>query len=194
VFKPIAPNLENIMSTTSTSNGRPQRRQLSDQLDRFDAMLDGFSEGLSEAVSDAARAGTRMAVKDAIIEILTDPELRGQLHQATAPASAPIEKKPGFWSRMKIGIGRVGGMLRGAAALVTGSVASSSRRVGAALKDPLQAVGMLGGSVGMIVATLSYFAPHLLSAAVSGVRAAVTAMAVQLGLWARRTFRVFSAT
>jgi hypothetical protein len=191
------------MSTTSAPNGRPQRRQLSDQLDRFDAMLDGLSEGLSEAVSDAARAGTRMAVKDAIVEILTDPQLRTQLHQASAPAPVTVEQKPGFWARMKAGIGRVAAVARHTAAVVTGSVVGSTRRVGQALHDPLRTVGMLGsvhrllmlgGSVGMIVATLSYFAPHLLSAAVSGLGAAMTVMAVQVGIWARRTFRVFSVT
>ena len=44
------------MSTAPVSNGKPQRKQLSEQLDRFDTMLDGLSEGLSAAIADAARA------------------------------------------------------------------------------------------------------------------------------------------
>jgi hypothetical protein len=189
------------MSSASLSNGRPQRKQLSEQLDRFDAILDGLSEGLGEAIGEAARAGTRLAVKDAIVEILTDPQLRSQLHEATAPSPAPTMDKPGFWGRLKAGVSRIGGTFRRAASMLTGTVVGTAQRVRHTLHEPLQAVGMLGsvkrllalgGGVGILVAMLSYFAPHLLSATVSGVGAAVTAMAVQLGLWARRTFRAFS--
>jgi hypothetical protein len=189
------------MSNASLSNGRPQRKQLSEQLDRFDAILDGLSEGLGEAIGEAARAGTRLAVKDAIVEILTDPQLRSQLHDATAPNPGPSTGKPGFWARMKAGVGRIGGGVRRTAAMLTGSVVGTTQRVRHALHEPLQAVGMLGsvkrllvlgGGVGIFVAMLSYFAPHLLSATVYGVGAAATAMAVQIGLWARRTFRAFS--
>jgi hypothetical protein len=194
------------MSTASVSNGKPQRKQLSEQLDRFDAMLDGLSEGLGEAVAEAARTGTRLAVKDAIVEILTDPQLRSQLHQATAPIpnAVPVpatEEKPGFWARLKAGVRRIGGAIYCSAAALTGTATGAALQAGRALHDPLQALSMLGSvkrllvlgcGVGMLVATLSYIAPHVLSAAVSGIGAAVTAMAVQLGFWVRRTFRGFS--
>src|SRR4051812_19026608 len=66
------------MSTaTVTTNGRRARKQLSDQLDRLDAILDALAEGLPGAVADACREGARQAVKDAVVEILTNPELRG---------------------------------------------------------------------------------------------------------------------
>jgi hypothetical protein len=63
---------------STAPNHKPQRKQLSDQLDRFEQILDGLSEGLNDAITDAARAGTTMAVKDAVIEILTNAELRGK--------------------------------------------------------------------------------------------------------------------
>jgi hypothetical protein len=57
------------MSATTT-NGKP-RKQLSDQLDRLDGIIDALADGLNQAVIDAAREGTRLAVKDAIVEIMT---------------------------------------------------------------------------------------------------------------------------
>src|SRR5687767_15125582 len=95
------------MSAASVGNTKPQRRQLSDQLDRLDGILDALSEGLNGAVADAAREGTRLAVKDAIIEIMTDPTLRARLHEATAPEPAPAPaEKPGFWTRLKARAGQ----------------------------------------------------------------------------------------
>src|SRR6476661_6562274 len=59
----------NIMSVLNC-NDRPQRKQLSDQLDRLDSMLDGLSEALNESVAEASREGVRLAVKEAVIELL----------------------------------------------------------------------------------------------------------------------------
>src|SRR5690348_5517405 len=93
------------MNTATIANDKPARKQLSDQLDRLDSILDALSDGLNPAVADAAREGTRLAVKDAVIEIMTSPTLRAQLHQATTPESADkpatVENKPGFWARLK---------------------------------------------------------------------------------------------
>src|SRR4051794_25443619 len=97
------------MSTTTTANGTP-RKQLSDQLDRLDGqmdradrILDALAEGLDGAVRDAARDGTRLAVKAAVIELLTDPDLRASLHQASAP---PARARPSPWQRLAAGAGR----------------------------------------------------------------------------------------
>jgi hypothetical protein len=191
----------NFMSTASISNGKPRRKQLSEQLDRFDAMLDGLGEGLGEAVAEAARVGTRMAVKDAIVEILTDPQLRNQMHQATAPPADPVEAKPTLWGRFKAGMSRVGKAVRGGIEAMTNCVTGTAEAVCRAAQDPLRIVSMLGsvkrllllaGGVGAVVTLLSYLCPHCLSAAVSGLGAAATAVAVQIGVWARRAFRTFS--
>src|SRR6187455_2591403 len=95
------------MSTTTMTNGKP-RKQLADQLDRLDAIIDALAEGLNGAVADACREGTRLAVKDAIVEILTNPELRAMLVPQTLPVPAPKTpdtppepKKPGLWTRIK---------------------------------------------------------------------------------------------
>ena len=76
--------MRGLMMSSPMTNGKPQRKQLADQLDRLDAILDCLAGGLNEAVADAAREGTRLAVKDAIIEILTNPDLRELVHRAQA--------------------------------------------------------------------------------------------------------------
>ena len=96
------------MTATATLNGKPQRRQLADQLDRLDGIIDALAEGLNQAVADACRDGARAAVRDAIIEIVSNPELRAMLapQAVPVPAAAPIPatppepKQPGLWSRL----------------------------------------------------------------------------------------------
>src|SRR5439155_3411781 len=89
---------------TTLINGRPERKQLSEQLDRLDSILDGLSGALNEAVADAAKEGVREAVTSAVIELLTNNDLKAALHQATAPER---ESKPSFWARLKAKINQV---------------------------------------------------------------------------------------
>jgi hypothetical protein len=46
---------------TTIANGRP-RRQLGDQLDRLDGILDVLAEALPAAVADACKEGAREAL------------------------------------------------------------------------------------------------------------------------------------
>ena len=48
------------MSAPTVTNGKP-RKQLSDQLDRLDSIIDALAEGLPGAVTDACREGARAA-------------------------------------------------------------------------------------------------------------------------------------
>lgn len=75
------------MNAATVSSDPPRRKQPADQLDRLDGILDALSDGLNGAVAEAAREGTRLAVKDAIVEILTDPNLRASLSEQ--PMSHP---------------------------------------------------------------------------------------------------------
>src|ERR1700761_4301734 len=91
-------NLEELsMSAATLSNGKPQRKQLSDEIDRLekqlgdqcnrlDSIVDALAEGLPGAVADACREGARAALKDAIIEIVSNPELRALI--------APVQPAP----------------------------------------------------------------------------------------------------
>ena len=51
---------------------------------------------------------------------------------------------------------------------------------------PLKSMAFVGLGVGLTVATISLAAPHHLSAIISGVGAAFSAVAVQVGAWLRR--------
>jgi len=101
---------------SATLNGKPRRKQLSDQLDRLDGIIDILADGLPSAVTDATRVGTRQAVREAIVEILSNPELRAMLGTiapppavqrqhlpvpAPATSSIPTSTGPSFWSRAR---------------------------------------------------------------------------------------------
>jgi hypothetical protein len=187
------------MSVAHATNGRPQRKQLADHLDRLDGLLDGLSEGLMGAVTDAVRDGTRLAVKDAIVEILTDPALRAKLNQAAgvapAAAPAPVALPPTFWARMK-------NAAANAAMAVGQTLAAFWRKsqqvaeiVVETVRNPvwilrwigdLRRLVMVAIATGLAVAIVSFLAPHVVSAALSGIAGGVAAMAVQASRWTRR--------
>jgi hypothetical protein len=194
------------MITASVNHDKLPRKQLSDQLDRLDRILDGLSESLNGAVADAARDGIRLALKDALVEILTDPTLRTTLHQATAPEPveqpAPPPKPPGWWAQVKArasqaaaAVGRLAGhgvasaaqTVQGLACVATEGI-RSVRGLGSVKK--LVLVASVAGSV---LAVASLLAPHAVAAAVSGLSGAVAATAVQLGVWTRRACRAFTS-
>jgi hypothetical protein len=52
---------------------------------------------------------------------------------------------------------------------------------------PLRKILVVGAGVGLVVGAVSYACPHELSALVSGVCGACTAVAAQVGRWARRS-------
>ena len=79
-------------ATASTTNDKPPRKQLADQLDRLDRIIDCLADALPEAVADACREGARQAVKDAVVEILASPELRTLI---TGLAAARVAPPPG---------------------------------------------------------------------------------------------------
>src|SRR5580692_509468 len=99
------------MSASTTLNGRPQRKQLSDQLDRLDTIIDALAEALPGAVADACREGARAAVKDAIVEILTNAEFQSLLSKvrpeivipvpAPTPGQTSVSRKSNHWERFK---------------------------------------------------------------------------------------------
>jgi cell division septum initiation protein DivIVA len=124
--------------TATMTNGRP-RKQLSDQLERLDeqlqrhdAILDALSEGLNGAVADATKEGTKEAVTAAVIELLTNGDLRAALHRASAPEG---EAKVSGWERLKGRVRQATEKVKAVAtvvataivARVTGAVAAARR-------------------------------------------------------------------
>lgn len=189
------------MNAPTVSNSKPPRKQLSDQIDRLDGILDALSEGLNGAVADAAREGTRQAVKDAIIEIMTDPTLRARLHESTAPEPAPQPPaKPGFWSQLKARAAQAVNTVGQTASQLVDGAARGGRSISAAAAEGVRAVrglgslknlALVGVGVGLALGVTTFLAPHAVAAAVAAVSGAVAAAAVQVGVWTRRAFRTF---
>jgi hypothetical protein len=205
------------MSTSTGTNGKPQRKQLADEidridkqlgerLDRFDTILDALAEGLNEAVADAAREGTRLAVKDAIVEIMSNAELRALLAPAQptpaapapAPSAPPEPKKPGLWSRIKAKVAAVRDAAAGAVTKVKeavirrcviagDAVVALGRATGESL--PVRRIALVGLGVGLLVGVACLVLPQSVAATVSGAGAACSAVAVQTGNWLTRAAR-----
>jgi hypothetical protein len=192
------------MSATTTMNGKP-RKQLADQLDRLDGIIDALAEGLNGAVADACREGTRQAVRDVLIEIASNPELRALLAPQAVPAAAPPipasppePKKPGLWSRIKTKVAaartavarfaaQIKTTIAAKVAALTTAVAAASTVAGEAL--PVRQVLGAALGVGLLVGLVCYQLPESASAAVAGIGAAGTALAVQIGTWLKRAVR-----
>ena len=198
--------------TIAMTNGRMPRKQLADQHDRLDGIIDLLGEGLSQAVADACRDGSRLAVKDAILEILANPELRrliGNPAPAPAPTAAtplpeplPIEPAdPSRWERIKA-------KLRLARRVLSERV----RRAGTAILAPwrklretvslltsaggeplpLRRIGVVALGLGATVALGSLLLPHTAASAAAGASAALTAAVLQIGGWLKSVYRRFA--
>src|SRR5947199_10536779 len=78
--------------TATATNGRPARKQLADEIDRLDGVVEALAEGLPEAVAEATREGARQAVRDVIVELLGNPELRALITgRLLGPGEGPGE-------------------------------------------------------------------------------------------------------
>ena len=188
-----------MTATATTTNGKPPRKQLSDQIDRLDSIIDALAEALPEAVADATREGARQAVRDVVIELLGNPDLRAMIAgvapaaphatadviPTTPPSAEPAPSQPGFWSRAKekLKAARDAVVVRCTAA--TAAVAATARTLSAVM--PVRKILLVGAGVGLLVGVVSLALPHELSALVSGVCGACTAVAAQVGRWFRRS-------
>jgi hypothetical protein len=189
------------MTTANAINNRAPRKQLSDQLDRLDSILDALSEGLNGAVADATREGTRLALKDAVVEILTDPTLRAKLHHASAPEE-PVATSNGFLARLKARARQAAERVGEWTTRVVERGKAGMKRVAQTAREGVQAVRALGNlknaalvglGVGTTLAVVGLVAPHAVAAGLSGVCGTVAAIAVQVGVWTRRTLRALTS-
>ena len=184
-------------TTTTTMNGRPQRKPLADQIDRLDGILDGLADALNGAVADAAREGARLAVKEAILEVLASPELRGLIARppAAPPTTVPAPV-PGVWARLKARLAALRDSVAEAVKPAVHAAAEKCRQAGPALATARSLLGvawrfkrvaLTGLAVGLATTAASYLAPHPVSAALTGVGGTLSALALQGGLWVRAT-------
>jgi hypothetical protein len=125
------------MTTTNTIN-RP-RKNLAAQIDRLDSILDGLSEGLNEAVATAVKEAVTSGVQQAIVEVLTNPELQQLLHPPKTPdppvhSPTPPESSGGggflggLWLALSGTAKRVAQAAGQAASVVGGWLATTARQ------------------------------------------------------------------
>ena len=192
-----------MLTATPTTNGRPQRKQLCEQLDRLDTILNGLGEALNDSVADAVRTGTRLAVKEAIIEILTDPNLRLKLLETAANQQALPARKPSILSRF---VAKARAMASAIAQTAVDTTQTMIAKTGSAARTTaktvrflnsvfadLKTLVLIGVGVGLTVCVASYIAPHGVAAALSGIGGAVTAIAIRVGMFTRKAFRATTA-
>ena len=171
---------------TATLNGRPPRKQLGDQLDRLDSILDVLADALPAAVADACKEGAKQAMKEVVLELLTNPDVRAMLTGSvpTPPPTpaVPTVTKPNWWQTLKAKMAEWKDAAFDRATAAVQAVTLTARMLAAVL--PLKRIALVTLGVGLAVgltALLVYcFCPPALAAAVSGVSAAVTAAVAQL--------------
>jgi hypothetical protein len=196
-----------MTATATPANGKPARKQLADQLDRLDGIIDCLADRLPEAVADATREGARQAVRDVILELLTNPELRtliaglapaaqpavapeSSVTSTASPSAEPAPAKSGFWGRVKETCKVVKDAAVRKCRAAQAAVVNTVRTLAAVM--PLKKMLLVGAGVGVAVAAVSYLCPHSVSAVVSGVGAACTTVGIQVGRWFRRSAGLFS--
>jgi hypothetical protein len=115
---------------TTTNNTTRPRKSLADQIQRLDSILDGLSENLNEAVATAVKEAVTTGVQQAIVEVLTNPELQQFLRPPTTPAPPPSPPAP---SESSGGGGFLGGLWL--------ALCGNARRVAKAAAQAASAVG-----------------------------------------------------
>ena len=88
------------MTTTTLDNG--VRKTLASQIDRLDAILDGLAENLNQAVADSVKGAVTVAVQEAVhaalVEILSNAEVRRRLSVQPPVLVRLAEKARSCWS------------------------------------------------------------------------------------------------
>jgi hypothetical protein len=192
-------------TATTTTNGRPQRKQLADQLDRLDNVIDGLCVGLPQAVADATREGARQAVRDVILEVMTNADLRAMiagmapvLPSAAPPfpptfePAAPTEPRVSIWTRLKMKLVAAKTAVAERYRATKAAVTTMTRTLAAVM--PLRQILLVAAVVGVFVGLVSYVCPHGLSAIVSAIGGAIAAVAAQIGRWVHRNVLGFVGT
>lgn len=206
--------------STATMNGKPQRKQLSQQLDRMDGIIDCLADALPEAVADACRDGAKAAVQQAVTDLFAHPEFLARFAElaarsaptvtpvapvalavpAAAPHTPPANARPSSWERMKAKLrewkAAVTGGVRTATDAITSGVRTAAGTVAATARTlsntlPVRRILTVAVGVGLFAAAVCYLCPHWVSAVIGGAGAACTAAAVQVGSWLRRSVSLF---
>jgi hypothetical protein len=197
---------DQAMTAPTVNNGRPQRKQLSDQLDRLDTILAAIAADLPGIVTEACVEGARQAVKDAIVEIVSNPELRALIASVqpvptiAAPAAVPEPSRPSLWARLKAKLAAARDAVTGAATKAKEAVTTQCRAatetvvaVGRATGESLnwQRILWISLCLGLAVGVLCLTVPQVVAATVSAASVTAASAAAQTGCWLRRAARRF---
>ncbi len=200
-----------MTTANGTMNARVPRKSLNDQLDRFDAMLDGLSEAIPQVIAESVRE----AVEASIREVLSRPELlraalekHAPLATLSVPPPAPEAKPPTVEDKVA-GIGtRLCEKVKQAASLAkkklaevcAGACAAAKQAVKIAANVPTILVAVaktvwafrkpcaVAVGVGVVCGAICYLGGQLFASLASGASgAAITLSALTLPL--KRLFR-----
>ena len=83
------------MTTATTSNGRPPRKSLSDQIEKLDGILDMMAEAIPQVVADSVRQAVGDAVRQAVEASVREALANPTLLQAALPATSRRRPPPG---------------------------------------------------------------------------------------------------
>ncbi len=172
------------MAFSSTANGRPQRKQLADQLDRLDVILDGLAEGLNEAVASAVRDGTRLAFKDALTEMMENPTQRTTLYRAAGAEPSSISSNPGLVSSIKAKVStwavtamsNLSAIVLSILLAVTSAAATTRKNLICQLSRACHPL-IVGAAAAAVV---YFFVPPIIAAAVASIGSGVALMASRI--------------
>src|SRR5262245_12668186 len=176
------------MSQNNTKlNGAP-RKQLSEQLDRLDGIIDALDEGLKGAVTDAVREAVAVAVQEAVQavmrELLGNPDVLRAV-AAAEPQPATTSQQPAATTAQSSQSGILSGMrsrvsrawnaavavLSFVAAWVLSAMPAAAEWVRRACQFVWRHRAVAGASVavGLAVGVLSYLSGQAVSSAALGV-------------------------
>jgi hypothetical protein len=128
------------MTEAATTNGRPQRKTLSSQLDRLENIIDALANGLPDTIAEAVRQAVGVAAQEALQavfrELLTSPEILG-LVAGQVPPEFAAGGEPG------------GSRLRKAFAAVGTKLGDTKRWVGGKLSGATAWVGLAAGGLNL---------------------------------------------
>lgn len=205
----------------ATLNHARPRRQLADQLDRMDGILDALADALPAAVRDAVRDGLGAAAREAVAAALTDPAVLARLRAegapvvAFAPPTPPLplpmtSPPPTRLARLGRWVGRHMMSVFDAAATVAAAGKTAIRRTWNGLAERYRAVRAnvraaawlldvvwslrRAGAIALGVGLAvagGSLASHTAAAVLAGTGAVATAAAVQAALKARRLLAGF---
>ena len=202
------------MSTT-TLNGKPQRKQLSDQLDRLDSIIDCLADALPDAVRDAVQEGTKAALQQVLLELFRNPDTLAMLRQGIPlPAPSPVVATPAtpptpstarsFWSRCQSAIIEKTRRLRqklsptlaavkAKIADVKASLTNVKQRAGATLKyfhllRQFKRTLAVSLSVGLLVLAVSCLS-HSTATVLASIGTTMSCLAAQVAWWCRNAIR-----